>query len=97
MNLQQIIQQFFRPIAGVRKVFSYAASRVRIVYWKLRGWRIWTVEAEDEERWSKCFMCPHADFSEGVCGLCGCPLEAKLLLASERCPDKRWARVKVKK
>lgn len=84
-------------IAGVGVLFSYAGSRVRIVYWKLRGWRLFTVDEENDDRWSKCFSCPNANLDEGICMACGCPLEAKLLLTSERCPDRKWQRIKIKK
>lgn len=92
MNLLSKIQTSLRTV-GVVALFNYAGSRIRIAYWKFRGWRLFVTDEESDERWNECFMCPKADLREGVCTACGCPLDAKLPLASEKCPDEKWKRV----
>ena len=61
----------------------------------ISGWKnvfITDEEAEElaAERSQVCDQCEH---KKGfVCGLCGCPLKAKLRAVEAECPDNRWAR-----
>ena len=48
------------------------------------------VERLASERASVCGPCPHNTGSK--CGLCGCPLQAKMRSPSASCPDGRWER-----
>jgi len=46
------------------------------------------VEELAQERGQVCLSCPHK--KRITCGLCGCPLKAKLRAVDAKCPDNRW-------
>ena len=48
------------------------------------------VEELAAEREKICLQCPHK--KKITCGLCGCPLHAKLRAVEAECPDGRWLR-----
>ena len=41
-------------------------------------------------RLERCEACRHYAVRERQCRLCTCYVDVKTLLASEKCPDKRW-------
>lgn len=46
------------------------------------------VETVAEQRMAICQQCPHKKAI--VCGLCDCPLKAKVRAMNDNCPDNRW-------
>lgn len=79
----------------MKKVLRYLGSRVRIVWWKLRGWETFVSCEVFGLRMDDCATCPHRDEEKDECRLCGCPIEAKTVLASEKCPIDKWKRQKI--
>ncbi len=70
-----------------------AKNRVDQLKNMLNGWKnvVITdseVEALAQQRSEICLGCPHK--KKITCGLCGCPLKAKLRAVDETCPDQRW-------
>lgn len=78
----------------MKKVLRYLGSRVRIVWWKLRGWKTIVSDEGFFFRALDCDVCPHRDEEKDECRLCGCPIAAKTILASEKCPIDKWGREK---
>lgn len=56
--------------------------------WKNLLFKNSRVELLAEKREQICLPCPHK--TAYTCGLCGCPLKAKLRAVDARCPDNRW-------
>ena len=61
----------------------------------LDGWKNVFVSDEEvetlaAEREKVCLQCPHK--KKLICGLCNCPLKAKLRAVHAGCPDNRWRR-----
>jgi hypothetical protein len=59
----------------------------------LAGWKNVLIKDPEVERLAHargeiCLQCPHR--KRIVCGLCGCPLKAKLRAPDAECPDNRW-------
>jgi hypothetical protein len=61
------------------------------LWWKLRGYDLIATELEQESRWGHCLPCGNRVGRQ--CALCTCFLDAKTMLTSESCPDKKWGRV----
>ncbi len=75
-----------------------APFRLSAAAW--RSFRYWlddqpviTPKYECEKRKAICSYCRHND--SGMCGLCACFIDAKVLLSSEQCPDSppRWNKI----
>jgi hypothetical protein len=60
---------------------------------RFRGLRILTTPFEQEQRFSICGPCQHN--SGGVCDVCKCLIQAKIMLTTEECPKKLWRRVRI--
>lgn len=76
------------------RFMHFAWSWLRHWYWKRRGWKALVPAKVAEERFRECLGgCPH--FQDGECLLCGCLAQAKVLLASEKCPRGWWMAVKI--
>jgi hypothetical protein len=75
----------------------FFVAMLRTGYARLRGYRILVNHAEEIHRWRRCELCPHRikgpELIGDQCGLCGCLLDAKVLLTMEQCPDNRWKRI----
>ena len=61
----------------------------------LDGWKNVFISDDDveilaAERLSVCTQCEHK--KKFTCGLCGCPLKAKLRAVEAECPYNRWQR-----
>lgn len=79
----------------MKKVLHYAWAMLRLTWWRLRGYRTLVSVAQQESRAMCCHACAHRRADE--CGLCGCPIDSKSPLASERCPKGFWLAIRVKK
>jgi hypothetical protein len=75
------------------KFAHFAWSWLRYKYWKLRGWKLTVPQKIADQRFSECEACEH--FQDGECQLCGCLAQAKVILASEKCPRGFWMTVKI--
>ncbi len=65
-------------------------------WWKLRGYRVLTTDAESWDRRKTCDVCPH--LMDGFqCGVCSCLVDAKAALTSEACPVGHWKRIRSKR
>ncbi len=69
------------------------ASAVEQMKVAIDGWKNLTVKNDDIEmlfdrRNLVCDKCEH--MRAFTCGLCGCPLAAKLRAVEASCPDHRW-------
>lgn len=69
------------------------ANAIRQVKLAADGWKNLAFRNKDAEilaemREAVCNRCKHKQRS--TCGLCGCPLAAKLRAPGARCPDGRW-------
>lgn len=81
----------------MKKALNFLFSRVRLAWWRVRGWKKF---AEDElfvTRLSICSGCPFNNQKKEECRLCGCPIIAKTALASEKCPVDYWPRQKIRR
>ena len=67
-----------------RQAFNYAKAMAKHV----AGGRRAASEEETAKRVELCLLCPERVFD--ACGLCGCPIEAKTALATEKCPADKW-------
>lgn len=67
-----------------RKAMNYAAAMARHV---AAGKPVVSLEVI-EARQAECAVCPERALD--ACAACGCPLEAKLSLGTERCPKGKW-------
>lgn len=79
----------------MKKAFNFLLSRVRLVWWKVRGWQTIVDDAEYQARLATCAECELWDEETDECKRCGCPIFAKTALSSEKCPVGRWNRQKV--
>jgi hypothetical protein len=82
----------------------FFAAIARSTWAKLRGYDVFVSEPVERERWQICRRCPWmipAAFNSiagaDQCRICGCFLDAKLTLAMEQCPKKKWLAVWTKK
>lgn len=71
--------------------FRFFASWIAMRWHKLRGYRTIATPEEQLERLGSCGPCEH--FKNGICDLCGCLVQAKIILTSEECPEKKWRRI----
>lgn len=61
------------------------------LYRIIMGWWYFLTNQKNEvaqKRLSICVECPY--MQSGVCGKCGCVLQAKARIEEEECPDNRW-------
>ncbi len=73
--------------APFRAAFALLCAAV----WSLRGYSPMAPPIAVKIRRGICNECPmQNDF--GVCTVCNCEIEAKIVLAREQCPEKRWVR-----
>lgn len=79
----------------MKKVLRYLYSRVRIAWWKVRGWKMLVEDEVFVARLNDCNDCIWRDEEKDECLLCGCPVIAKVALASEKCPAGKWKRQKI--
>jgi hypothetical protein len=77
--------------------FRFVLAMARTAWARLRGYEMLVNEAEEFARWNICRRCPHRivgpELIGDQCGKCTCLLDAKVLLAMEECPIKKWKRV----
>ena len=69
------------------------ANTIRQAGLIVNGWRNWLfrqpeVEAIAARRGTICDRCEHRQ--PATCGLCGCPIAAKIRSLKATCPDGRW-------
>lgn len=76
------------------KFLHFATSWVRYRWWKFLGYKSLVPERVSDARFWECVECPHAN--DGECLKCGCLVQAKVMLASEKCPIGRWSSIKIK-
>ena len=74
-------------------VFTGLVAAVRLVWYRLRGYRI--IATEDEQNWRLLNGCFDCVFNvEDQCLKCTCYIPAKIALTAERCPIGKWERIK---
>lgn len=62
-------------------------------WWTMRGYKVLASEETVSDRRFVCYHCPFYDEIFDQCNKCGCAIEAKIRLNSEKSPDGRWGRV----
>lgn len=73
------------PFRAVEAAFCAA------VYW-WRGYEIIVPPHEEDRRLSVCENCVQFDPEVRQCNACTCFVDAKVVIASERCPRHKWGR-----
>lgn len=73
--------------------FRFLWAMLFAAWWKWRGYRVLASDETVLNRLAVCYQCPFYDDVFGQCTKCGCLVEAKVRLNSERSPDGRWDRV----
>lgn len=77
------------------RFLHFAWSWARFQYWRFRGWKVTVPQKVADYRFAEgCQLCPHQQ--DGECLLCGCLCQAKVILASEKCPRGFWDSVKIR-
>jgi hypothetical protein len=76
-------------------IFTFIKAMVLLKWARLRGYRTICTPREEATRYTICKPCPQ--FQDGQCRRCGCLVEAKTMLTTEQCPDKRWLRIWAKR
>jgi len=71
----------------VKLLWSWIVNR----YAHVRGFRVITTTAEAEERLAECRACE--EYNDGICSACSCLTMAKVILTTEQCPKRKWARI----
>lgn len=93
MNLSSVSEATSRLASGATlQLLRRAPAKVKEI---AAGWRYTLLPVEEIEslaleRGAVCRSCPHS--TETKCGLCGCPLKAKIRSPGSACPDGRWTR-----
>jgi recombinational DNA repair protein RecR len=59
---------------------------------KFRGYRLLASSEEVRHRLNVCEECPELT-KQRDCRVCGCDVDAKTMIATERCPLKKWVAV----
>lgn len=75
--------------------FRLLAAFARAGYAKFFGYRVLASAEVQNARLAVCNNCDKFDGED--CLVCGCVVGAKVVLATERCPIKKWRRVWEKK
>jgi hypothetical protein len=76
--------------------FRYAAAQARRLFAWMFDYQTMVSDAEWGRRRAICSSCPHL-VNDEQCAICTCFVDAKAMLALERCPQKKWERVWTKK
>lgn len=76
------------------RFFSFLAAFAMSTWASLRGYKTLVSPELQKVRYRRCKRC--ICYQEGICTQCGCLIEAKILLATEKCPLGKWRRVWVK-
>jgi len=77
--------------------FRALGSMCVLLYAKCRGYEVFASDPVVKVRWEKCEICRDRCPLTNQCDLCSCFLDAKIPLATERCPAKKWFRVWIKR
>lgn len=77
--------------------FRFIGAMIRMAWWKICGYQTLIGPGEQITRLEICGNCVFLDPDLGECTICGCDVDAKTILASERCPKNKWLRIKRKK
>jgi hypothetical protein len=72
--------------------FRALASAARMLWWKINGWAVLLEPHEQQNRLNKCNRCLVMNPESRQCEICTCFVDAKTLLAPERCPLGLWER-----
>lgn len=72
------------------------AAFCAFIYW-FRGYEIIVPGPVEDSRLSKCENCLDFDSEIRQCNICTCFVDAKVVIASERCPKHKWGRWKRKR
>jgi hypothetical protein len=79
------------------RAVHYAWAMLRLQWWRLRGYRTLVDPGTHLNRLNNCHTCKFFDWEREECSVCGCPVDAKTPLASEKCPKGFWLAIRVKK
>lgn len=71
--------------------FNFFKAWLVTKYAKARGFKVLASPKTEAVRFFHCKMCPF--FKDGSCTVCGCLIEAKIMLNTEKCPKNFWSRV----
>ncbi len=72
-------------------IMTFIKAMLLLRWAKFFGYGIIASLEEQIDRLDECVDCPQ--FKEGQCLRCGCLVQAKIMLTTEQCPDKRWLRI----
>ena len=70
--------------------FFAVTEAFRLLWSKIRGYRLLATAEEAEDRLLECTDCEDFAPESQQCKICGCYCPAKVLLAPARCPRGRW-------
>lgn len=72
----------------MKRLFRFVAFLIRAARARLLGYELMIDMEEAEVRQQICDPCPFN--KQGFCQECGCFVDAKTLIAIERCPKGKW-------
>jgi hypothetical protein len=72
-------------------VMNFVSSACALYWARARGYEVIANLEDQKKRWDTCGECPFN--VEGQCQKCGCLIQAKIMLTTSKCPDKRWLRI----
>jgi hypothetical protein len=71
-------------------ILNALSSAKRLVTALLRRKPVFLPDADRDRRLLVCEECPFFDPGPGRCDSCGCYVELKAPLRTEKCPENRW-------
>jgi hypothetical protein len=73
-------------------IITGLAAAMRLLWWRIRGYRI--LATQDEKNWRD-WDCIGCRFNvDDQCQKCTCYIPAKIALTTEQCPIGKWDRIK---
>jgi hypothetical protein len=76
----------------MKPLFTFSRALARVCWALVTFQPVFVSPKVATERLATCIECEHFDAVDRKCSVCKCYVDAKTLLATESCPEKRWRR-----
>ena len=70
--------------------FKFVSATTSALVWWFRGYEVLVTPTEESRRKRICERCFYFDAEVRQCNVCTCLIDAKVVIASERCPLRLW-------
>ena len=70
----------------MKKIVQFAGEMVKLGKHAFQHGSVVVPQEEKSRRMSICRKCPYYEIDKNKCGVCGCKMEFKSLLATSKCP-----------